>query len=58
MHALLLAPNHRITIKDLVQGLAAHKSGQLQQGDVLVSVDGRSVESYDLDQVFSVADAA
>jgi len=40
-----------ITIKDLVQGLAAHKSGQLQQGDVLVSVDGRSVESYDLDQI-------
>jgi C-terminal processing protease CtpA/Prc len=52
MHALLLAPSHSITIKDLVQGLAAHKSGQLQQGDVLVSVDGRSVEGYDLDQVF------
>ena len=43
-----------ITIKDLVQGLAAHNSGQLQQGDVLVSVDGRTVEGYDLDQVSDV----
>jgi len=40
-----------ITIKDLIPGLGAFKSGQLQQGDVLVSVDGRSVEGFDLDQI-------
>lgn len=40
-----------ISIKDLVPGLGASRSGQLQAGDVLVSVDGRSVAGYDLDSV-------
>ena len=40
-----------ISIKDLVPGLGAYRSGQLRQGDVLVSVDGRSVAGYDLDSV-------
>jgi len=40
-----------ISIKDLVPGLGASRSGQLQAGDVLVSVDGRSVAGYDLDSI-------
>jgi len=40
-----------ISIKDLVPGLGAARSGQLRQGDVLVSVDGRSVAGYDLDSI-------
>jgi len=40
-----------ISIKDLVPGLGAYRSGQLQQGDVLLSVDGRSVAGYDLDSI-------
>ena len=42
-----------ISIKDLVPGLGAYRSGQLRQGDVLVSVDGRSVAGYDLDSVLT-----
>ena len=42
-----------ISIKDLVPGLGAYRSGQLRQGDVLLSVDGRSVAGYDLDSVLT-----
>jgi hypothetical protein len=42
-----------ISIKDLVPGLGAYRSGQLQPGDVLLSVDGRSVAGYDLDSVLT-----
>lgn len=40
-----------IILRDLVPGLAAWNSGQLHPGDVMVSVDGLSVDGYDLDQI-------
>ena len=42
-----------IIVKDLVPGLAAERSGLLRRGDVVTTVDGRSLQNYDADQVIS-----
>ena len=47
-----------ISIKDLVPGLAAERSGQSRRGDGLLAIDGRSLQNYDLDQVISACFAA
>ena len=47
-----------ISIKDLVPGLAAERSGQCRRGDGLLAIDGRSLQNYDLDQVISACRAA
>ena len=47
-----------ISIKDLVPGLAAERSGQCRRGDGLLAIDGRSLQNYDLDQVISACFAA
>jgi len=41
----------QIVIKDLVPEFAAAKSGKVDRGDVLLSVDGEPCQSYDLDQI-------
>ncbi len=47
-----------ISIKDLVPGLAAERSGQCRRGDGLLAIDGRSLQNYDLDQVISACFSA
>jgi len=45
------AGDFKIYVERVVQGCAADRSGQIEKGDVLVAVDGRSVHDLDLDAV-------
>eukprot|EP00961_Rhodomonas_salina_P166194 2239421-Rhodomonas_salina.2 len=43
--------NRSIVIRDLVPDFAAHRSGKVQRGDILLAVDAEPTTGYDLDQI-------
>ena len=42
---------HKVFVKECIRGFAAEVQGQIQTGDVIVAIDGRGVEGWDLDAI-------
>mmetsp|Transcript_9521 Transcript_9521/g.14934 ORF Transcript_9521/g.14934 Transcript_9521/m.14934 type:complete len:360 (+) Transcript_9521:127-1206(+) len=49
---LLRHINGRVSVKSIVEGGAAQANGEVNEGDILVAVDGTPVDMLDLNQVF------